>query len=468
MLSSRRSSTFFLLLLLLFPLHGCMAQGGDAPSGVVEGPQAQGRDKIFAGTVVEDIGDFPFMAMLVSRAPNDTQQAPGEEGWKHYPGCGATLIDPNWALTAAHCISDSRQQAIVIGMTSPFAGEGTPSGMGEAAIDAKGRGEIIEVLERFAHPGWLTYYRETGSSDRGTGHYTYHGDIALLRLKSEAIVERGVQRVPVRLASPLSLGGDGLQSGTVTTLGWGKSAPGWNPSRQLRRVSVPVLDNASCRRNYDRALGWDDPLVHVLPSMLCSGDLPRPDGGSPGSACQGDSGGPTLYRESPDAPWQLVGVVSFNWGGCRAAQGKVSVDTRVSYFADWIHDVMAGRSVDDGGRFPRLQVETRLESASARRRGGAAVVMDASRSWDPERGELGYHWIQTRGPAVRDQRARPEVFAFSPVRLPHAGTQHYGFAVHVTDGVHFSTPVQAVCVQASSRPRSATTVSLVDCDGLPY
>lgn len=51
-------------------------------------------------------------------------------------------------------------------------------------------------------------------------------------------------------------------------------------------------------------------------------------------SCSGDSGGPLLHRESADAPWYQVGVVSFGTKLCGV--GKAGVYTKVAAFTDWI------------------------------------------------------------------------------------------------------------------------------------
>ena len=51
-------------------------------------------------------------------------------------------------------------------------------------------------------------------------------------------------------------------------------------------------------------------------------------------SCRGDSGGPLVYRDSADAPWTQVGVVSYGSEEC--AVGKPGVYVRVASFLDWI------------------------------------------------------------------------------------------------------------------------------------
>lgn len=95
-----------------------------------------------------------------------------------------------------------------------------------------------------------------------------------------------------------------------------------NP-RDLLKVSMPVVDRASCKASYAGLVRG----VQVTEQMVCAG---LPEGGE--GTCQGDSGGPLVDA----ATGTLVGVVSWAQGCARA--GMPSVFARVGEFVDWINE----------------------------------------------------------------------------------------------------------------------------------
>ncbi|KAF2354745.1 Serine proteases trypsin domain [Trinorchestia longiramus] len=102
-------------------------------------------------------------------------------------------------------------------------------------------------------------------------------------------------------------------TGDALVSGWGTLQSGGDSPDILRKVTVPLVSDASCRESYgDEA---------IADSMMCAGEEGK-------DSCQGDSGGPLACGD------YLCGVVS--WGiGC-ALPGYPGVYTEVSYFVDWI------------------------------------------------------------------------------------------------------------------------------------
>lgn len=64
----------------------------------------------------------------------------------------------------------------------------------------------------------------------------------------------------------------------TTTAGWGRTSEGGSSSNILLKVSVPYIDDETCRQAYGNS--------RIVDSMICAGVLG--EGGR--DACQGDSG----------------------------------------------------------------------------------------------------------------------------------------------------------------------------------
>ena len=90
------------------------------------------------------------------------------------------------------------------------------------------------------------------------------------------------------------------------------------------KVSEPIYDISLCYMK----------LNHIDKERnLCAGGSAKGGLGT----CKGDSGGP-LQCQSSDGKWFQVGITS--WGQPCAHAGVPDVFTRVSYFRDWIQNVL--------------------------------------------------------------------------------------------------------------------------------
>lgn len=237
----------------------------------------------------------PSAGQIVGGQPVGIEEVPWQIALRIRQGdrfklCGGSIVDPQWVLTAAHCVpAGARPQDFqVITGTSDYL-EG---------------GRWVAVREVVVHSDY----------DLATNA----ADLALLRL---AATLEGVAIPPAGPELALRRGEPLLVSG------WGATAEGGGKSRQLLGATVPYVDNATCNTSESYA-------GRITPSMLCAGEV---FGGA--DACQGDSGGPLVLRR--DTGPVLVGVISFGVGCGRKA--KYGVYTRVGAFRDWIERTIRPR-----------------------------------------------------------------------------------------------------------------------------
>ena len=225
-------------------------------------------------------GAWPFAGALVEHGSPDARSG---------QFCGATLIAPRLALTAAHCVTRPGTTAVVRRRLDLIVGQHRLSS------GKRGRAAILEIR---VHPD----YSPT----------TFAWDAALIRLA------RPLSMVPASLPGTLE---SSLAPGTeLVAVGWGATnLAGSSFPDALHEVSIEVQPDDTCRSTY----GSEFDTSSVLCAGVAAGGI---------DTCDGDSGGPLLLPGPSGAT--LIGITSFG-GACGAADTPGGY-TRVSALVPWL------------------------------------------------------------------------------------------------------------------------------------
>lgn len=288
-----------LLLLTVLGLARFPARAGGDPGWLDPFLHAERADsnRIVGGRVAPP-GSFPAAMQLELIQPDPG----GGPGASHF-ACGASVIAPSWALTAAHCLSEKLPPHAALSPDHVV--------FRSASLALSEGGHAIAAKRIIVHE---SYTRDP-----------VRNDIALVELATPA-------GVPAVSLPDGALGGQLLaprRKGAVV-VGWGNTryVPGGAPiavSARLLQVQIDLLDHATCQSGYP---GFPDDG-----SQFCAGVVDRcPAEGACPDSCQGDSGGPLFV---PDSIGLLqAGVVSY--GEKCGMRGRPGVYTSVAHYAGWI------------------------------------------------------------------------------------------------------------------------------------
>lgn len=230
-------------------------------------------------------GQFPFYALILINHENGRG------------ACGGNLIDREWVLTAAHCVTGAKSFQVHLGA------------LNLTDFTEPGR-VIINATQAYAHPQYVPLI--------------VWNDIALIRLNKPVNLSDTIQTISIdsddlETNSKLTAIGFGLRNTTDTTL-----AP------VLQHAQLQTISHLTCVKTF--------PFILFRRSVVCT------VGAALESPCNGDSGGPLVRPNAanPRAP-TLVGLTSFGTLKCHV--GAPAVFTRVSSYTQWINKTIKNNSV---------------------------------------------------------------------------------------------------------------------------
>nr|XP_042114860.1 enteropeptidase [Peromyscus maniculatus bairdii] len=240
--------------------------------------------KIFGGSDAQ-AGSWPWVVALYYRESNYDRLH-----------CGASLVNSEWLVTAAHCVYRRNRDPT---RWTAFLGLHMQSNLTSPQVARR----VIDQIVINPH-----YDKRRKFSDIAMMHLEFKVNYTDY-IQPICLPEENQIFIPGKMCSIAGWGLTEIQTGSTADV--------------LKEADVPLLSNEKCQQQL--------PEYNITENMICAG---YEEGGI--DTCQGDSGGPLMCQENNR--WFLVGVTSF--GVECALPNHPGVYTRVSGFIEWIQSFL--------------------------------------------------------------------------------------------------------------------------------
>lgn len=270
-------------------------------------------------------GSQPWQARLLLR----------KKGFTHL--CGASIIDEQWIVTAAHCLKKFKHDdiAVVVGDHS--------------LIEKDGKEQVFGIEKMFVHPMFTKNNIESEAIDdyfnshllfvfpfRGRSYRhsratasSFKNDIALLKIEAYKKRRRHTDKIkfnkhvqPICLPDHTTPYKPGQK---CEIAGWGYNGKSKKASMELQVAKLSLIKKKSCEKAYVPM------FFQKLPSqMVCAGSVY-----GNADTCQGDSGGPLACKVN--GVYTLLGVTS--WGYECGESFAPGIYTKVGLLREWIDQI---------------------------------------------------------------------------------------------------------------------------------
>ncbi|WP_428776394.1 S1 family peptidase [Vibrio sp.] len=252
-----------------------------------------------------DINNYPSFASLFLR---------NGDLYSTTAFCGATMINSEYALTAAHCLHDSSQPDTV-GMLYMVVAP-------QLSDEQNFIGSQQARASEFYYPD--NYVHSAGA--------LYANDIAIIKLE-QPIGAQNFQYV-LNFETNNNYPSDGEYKAVGHGLISSEYADTYEDNNsQLLETDLTIVGQAACQTVFGS---------NVTDKQICFDGAEGPE--YKNATCFGDSGGPVYWYEG--GQYKQIGITSFGPGICGNPNlGVTSVFTEIADYQDWIMNVINGMEV---------------------------------------------------------------------------------------------------------------------------